>query len=392
MNNKSVPDFAIHVPRETTDATKFAARKSVFKNESVQPLWVADMDLAAPSFLQEALHRRIAHPCYGYTVQSTQLKTSVKWWMEQEHALRIDLSAISFSPSVVASISNAIAAFTRSGEGVALFSPVYERFYSAIRYNQRNVVNIPLLPDQGRYDIDFASFRKACAGGKVRLLLFCNPQNPSGRVWTRAELTELVQICNEFNVFLFSDEIHSDIVFPPKKHTSILSVQEVGPKTLVAHSIGKTFNASGLEGSFLLIPDTGQHKLFQTRAKTTHTADINLLAKTAIKTLLTDQGQVYKKNLLDFLKQNRDTVKKHLAPMTDLFLMYPESTFLAWINFRETGLSHEKIKEKLIFEAGLGLSDGRAYGPAGERWFRLNFAVAQTELKKALEKLSQTFQ
>lgn len=392
MNNKSVPDFAIHVPRETTDAAKFAARKSVFKNESVQPLWVADMDLAAPPFLQESLHRRIAHPCYGYTVQSTQLKTSIKWWMEQEHALKIDLSAISFSPSVVTSISNAIAAFTGSGEGVALFSPVYERFYSTIRYNQRNVVNIPLLPDRGRYYIDFASFRKACAGGRVRLLLLCNPQNPSGRVWTRAELTELVQICNEFDVFLFSDEIHSDIVFPPEQHTSILSVQEIGPKTLVAHSIGKTFNTSGLEGSFVLLPDTDQHRLFQTQANTTHTADINLLAKTAIRTLFSENGQTYKKKLIAYLQKNRDILAECISSINSLSLMCPESTFLAWINFQKTGLSHDEIMKKLIFEAQLGLNSGLLYGPTGKKWFRLNFAVSKIMLKKALDKLDTTFQ
>jgi len=391
MADNTIPDFATPVNRESTDAAKFASRKLVFNNNSLQPLWVADMDLTAPPFLQEALSRRVAHPCYGYTVQSKRLKKAVQWGMKQEHSLAVDLSAIHFSPSVVTSISHTIAAFTRTGEGVALFSPVYERFYSTILSNHRTVVNIPLLLEQGRYHIDFNSFQKACQNGNVKLLLFCNPQNPSGRVWSREELTRLVQICNENDVLLFSDEIHSDIVFPPTIHTSIQTIADAKQNALIAHSIGKTFNTSGLQGTFVLIPNAGQQKIFRDQSQKTHTADINLLAKTAIETLLTVQGQAYKTQLLAYLKENRDTLTRHIGPLSNLSLMCPEATFLAWIDFRATGLSHNAIQKKLIFEAELGLSDGLAYGPVGECWFRLNFAVTRTKLEKALGKLAATF-
>jgi cystathionine beta-lyase len=391
MQDKIVPDFAVPVNRESTDAAKFASRKCVFNNDSLQPLWVADMDLAVPPFLQEALTRRITHPCYGYTVQSTQLNKTVQWWMKKEHSLAVGLSSILLSPSVVTSISNTIAAFTNTGDGVALFSPVYERFYSVIQHNHRTLVNIPLLLDQRRYYIDFTSFQEACQSGRIKLLIFCNPQNPSGRVWSREELTRLVQICNENNVLLFSDEIHSDIVFPPNNHTSIQTIEGAEQQTIVAHSIGKTFNTSGLQGSFVIIPNSDQQRIFRAQSQKTHTADINLLAKTAMETLLTVQGQAYKKQLIDYLKTNRDTLEKYISPLKGLSLMPPESTFLAWIDFRQTGLSHDKVKKMLIFDAGLGLSDGLIYGSAGEGWFRLNFAVARTELVRAIKKLKITF-
>ncbi len=391
MATQIIPDFDLPVDRENTDAAKYDVRAQVFGNENVQPLWVADMDLPAPPFLQDALSKRIAHPCYGYTVQSQALKQSVKWWMEKEHEVMVDPGSILFSPSVVTTICNAIAAFTRKGEGVALFSPVYERFYPAISNQDRRVVNIPLLLDDGRYDIDFTAFEQACRAGKVKMLLFCNPQNPGGRVWSRAELEKLVHICRDNDILLLADEIHSDIVYPPNRHTSVLAIRGAGGITVLAHSIGKTFNCSGLQPSFVLIADKALRRRFQAQGDKTHTGDINLTAKTAIQALLSGEGQQFKKALISYLAANRDMLAGRLAPMTQLSMMLPESTFLAWINFRGTGLAHDAINKKLIHEAGLGLSNGLVYGPAGEGWFRLNFAVARSELEKAISRLENHF-
>jgi cystathionine beta-lyase len=387
----TIPDFDLPVNREATDAAKYDACRRIFGNEKVQPLWVADMDLPVPPFLQEALVKRIEHPCFGYTVQSRSLKESVQWWMGKEHGCLVDESVICFSPSVVTTMSNGVAAFTGEGEEIALFSPVYERFYSSIINQNRIVVNIPLLLDRGRYHIDFAAFEQACRAGKVKMLLFCNPQNPSGRVWSADELTELVRICSKYEVIIFSDEIHSDIIYPPNIHTALLTIDGAEKITLLAHSIGKTFNSSGLQASFVLIPDRQLRTRFHTELKRTHTGDINLLAKVAIQALLSGEGQQYKKALIGYLKKNRDLIAERLAPPIQLSMMPPESTFLAWLDFRGTGLSHDAIFKKLINEAGLGLGNGLVYGPAGEGWFRLNFAVARTQLEKAVAKLEATF-
>jgi len=391
MTTQTIPDFDMPVDREETDAAKYDVRTQVFGNEKVQPLWVADMDLPAPPFLQDALIKRIEHPCYGYTVQSKALKQSVQWWMEKEHEVVVDPGSILFSPSVVTTICNAIAAFTRKGEGVALFSPVYERFYPAISHQNRRVVNIPLLLDDGQYHIDFTAFEQACRAGEVGMLLFCNPHNPSGRVWSRAELEKLVHICRDNDILLLADEIHSDIVYPPNRHTSVLALRGADSITVLAHSIGKTFNCSGLQPSFVLIAENLLRRRFQAESDKTHTGDINLLAKTAIRALLSGEGQQFKEALIGYLAANRDLLASRLAPMTQLSMMCPESTFLAWIDFCGTSLSHDAINKKLIHEAGLGLSNGLVYGPAGEDWFRLNFAVARSELEKAITRLENRF-
>ncbi len=386
------PDFDQPINREATDAVKYDACGHVFGTNAVQPLWVADMDLPVPPFLQEGLRKRIEHPCYGYTMQSNALKKSIQWWMQEEHGVRVGPEKIFFSPSVVTTMSNAIAAFTEKGEGIAIFPPVYERFYASIINLKRTVVNIPLLLDGQRYSIDFTAFEQACRSGSTKMVLFCNPQNPSGRVWSKEELTELVRICRENRVLLIADEIHSDIIFPKNSHTSLLAVDGAQQCTLLAHSIGKTFNCSGLQPSFVLIPDHQLRRQFHAETERTHTGDINLIAKIAIQTLFSKEGQQYKKKVIHYLAGNRDFLAGKIAQLRQVTMMAPEATFLAWLDFRGTGLPHKEIKQKLITEAGLGLSDGLAYDPDGEGWFRFNFGIARQELEKAAAKLEATFE
>ncbi len=391
MNPSVIPDFDKPLQRDATDAAKYGARSQVFGTAKVQPLWVADMDLPVAPFLQDALVKRVNHPCYGYTLQSSALKEAVQWWMREEHAVCLDSDSVLFSPSVVTTMSNAIAAFTRVGEGVALFSPVYERFYSVIRQQKRTVVNIPLLNEQNRYYLDLAVFEQACKAGKISMLLFCNPQNPGGRVWERQELTEVVRLCRKYTVLLFADEIHSDIIYLPNRHTSLLTISGSEKNTVLAHSIGKTFNCSGLEPSFVLIADATLRKRFAAAAQRTHTADINLLAKTAIQSLFSPKGQQYKIALVEYLRKNRDLLADQIDLFKGIDMMLPQATFLAWLDFRGTGLSHEQVRKKLITDAGIGLADGLVYGDNGEGWFRLNFAVCHEELTTAIAKLERVF-
>ncbi len=388
MEEKIVPDFDIPINRLGTDAEKFDSRKRIFGNESVQPLWVADMDLPSPPFLQEALIDRIKHPCFGYTEQSNSLKNAVQWWMQHEHDLIVDHDNILFSPSVVTSFNNAIAAFTKYGDGIALFSPIYGPFYFAIKNHNRTLVDTPLLLNEGQYLINFDTFEKECIAGNIRLLLFCNPQNPSGRVWKKQELERLAAICKKHNVIIVSDEIHSDIIYPENKHTSILSIKDAISNSIVAHSIGKTFNTSGLNASFVLIHNNDMRVQFRQIAERSHTSDINLLGKTAMEVLFSPRGQIYKNALISYLAANQEIILTQLQKISGIEPMVAESTFLSWINFNGTGLNHTEIMNKLVNDAGLGLGGGLFYGPIGKGWFRLNFAVTKSKLKEALDKMS----
>lgn len=391
MEEKIVPDFNIPINRLNTNAEKFDSRERIFGNADIQPLWVADMDLPAPPFLQKALTRRIEHPCFGYTEQSENLKNAVIWWMQNEHNLTVDTNSILFSPSVVTTFNNAITTFSKNGDGIALFSPVYGPFYFAIKNHKRTLIDIPLILNNNQYKIDFGNFETECANGNIKLLLLCNPHNPSGRVWSKEELQRLVNICKNNNIKIVSDEIHSDIIYRGVKHTSILSIPDAGDIAIVAHSIGKTFNTSGLNASFIIIPDNDMRDKFHKVAELSHTSDINLLGKTAIETLFSVQGQIYKNALTEYLANNQTMLIERLNNLQGIQPMPAESTFLSWINFNDTGLTHAELMKRLINNAGIGLGGGLFYGPVGKGWFRLNFAVARCELEKALNKIERSF-
>lgn len=391
MEEKIVPDFSIPIDRSGTDAEKLDSRKLIFGNEAVQPLWVADMDLPSPPFLQQALIKRIKHQCFGYTTQSDRLKGAIQWWMLNEHDLNISNDSIMLSPSVVTTFNNAIKTFSGAGDGVALFSPVYGPFYFAIKNHNRTLVDIPLLLTNEQYRIDLELFEKECSAGNIKLLLLCNPQNPSGRLWQENELKQLVDICKTNGVKIISDEIHSDIVYAGNRHYSILSIDGAEDISLVAHSIGKTFNTSGLQASFIICPNSNMCDQYQQTAELSHTNDINLLGKIAIETVFSVRGQVYKNALIDYLTENQNLLLERLSKIPVINPMRSESTFLSWINFSNTGLTHAKISKKLIDDAGLGLGGGLFYGPIGRGWFRLNFAVARCELDKAIKNIENVF-
>lgn len=391
MEEKLVPNFSQTIDRSGTHAEKYESRGRIFGNDTVQPLWVADMDLPAPPFLQDALTQRIEHPCYGYTEQNSTLKESVQWWMQEEHNVAIDTIDILFSPSVVTSFNNAIQAFSSDEDGVALFSPVYGPFYFAIKNHNRTLVDIPLTLYEGEYQIDFPTFKKQCKAGKIQVLLLCNPQNPSGRVWKRDELEALVKICKAHNVTIVSDEIHSDIVYAPAVHTSLFDIDGGQDCAVVLHSIGKTFNTSGLQASFVLAKNRRLRKKLHTVAELSHTSDINVLGKVAIETLFSREGQQYKESLLSYLAENQETLLTRLQRLPKLQVMPADATFLSWINFSKTGLSHGEVMDKLVNEAGLGLGGGLFFGPVGDGWFRFNFAISRAMLDEALTKLEQVF-
>ena len=279
------------ISREGTYAEKYEARRKFFGKADVEPFWVADMDLPTPGFLVDALRRRLEHSMFGYTSQYDAVFEAIRWWMEYRHEAVIESNAwILLSPSVVTSISLAIQAFTPPDGAVALLSPVYGPFFSCSTANGRQVADCPLKVEQGRFRIDFDAFEAVAARSDVSLLLLCNPQNPGGRSWDEGELDRVARICRENGVIIFSDEIHCDIVYEPHRHISMLNIPDAQGSLVVAHSIGKTFNCSGLQASSLIIPDAGLRERFRGVQNCVHAGDINLLGKVALASALSPAG------------------------------------------------------------------------------------------------------
>ncbi len=378
--------------RAGSHSEKYDARMQIFGDEKVTPLWVADMDLPAPAFLPKELAKRVEHPLYGYTQNYDEIFDSICWWHETVHSLTLAPDSIGLSPSVVTTIANAIDAFTEPGEGVALFGPVYGPFGFQIKKQKREAVRVSLQLIDGRYQIDWMETVQAFTANPPKLLLLCSPQNPSGRLWSRDELQQLVSLCKKSGTVILSDEIHSDLVYKPNSFSSILSLEGAEECCIVAHSIGKSFNCSGLNASYWIAPNKSLFRKMARQCDAAHTNAVNLFGKAAICALYSVEGTVYRSQLLDYLAENLAIVERHLTPLAPYVkVIRPDAGFLAWLDFRQTGTTHAAINEFLVEKAGLGLSGGEFFGPEGEQFFRLNFAVPRVLLEDALRRLVAAF-
>lgn len=391
MDQNIIYDFDNPPSREGTFTEKYDARQHFFGNPDAVPLWVADMDLQAPAFLTYALSERVAHPLYGYTEQYDLVFDAIQWWMSDQHGIDVDRKWILLSPSVVTSMCLAVQAYTEPGDAVALLSPVYGPFFTTSTGNGRIIADCPLLIQNGRHEIDFAKLEEVLARPDVKLLMFSNPHNPGGRVWSREELERISSLCADNGVVLFSDEIHSDIVYPPHRNTSMLSIETARPHTIVTHSIGKTFNASGLQASFCILPDAGIRQRFRKAQNAVHVGDVNLLGKTALCTALSPQGAEYKRQLVAYLRENTLEVCRRINAIDKVSAMVPEATFLVWCDFRPLGPWQDTFK-RLVHNAGVALSGGTFFGPAGEGWFRINCAHPRAQLYPAVDRIVQEFE
>lgn len=390
MEEKITYDFDTVISRIGTQSEKYDARKQYYGTSDVEPFWVADMDFPSPGFLVEALQTRVDHGLFGYTEKDPSLYDAIIWWMNDQHGVDITHEMISLSPSVVSSISMAIEAYTAPGDRVALLSPVYGPFFSTVRLHGREVADCPLRLASGRYEMDWQAIGQTLSDDRTKLFLLCNPQNPSGRVWEADELLELGRLCKREGVLLFSDEIHSDIVYTPARHTSVLSLSELRDHVIMAHSIGKTFNTSGLKSSFSVVPNTDIRTQLRRAHRRAHSDNINLLGKIAITHLFSSEGAEYKRQLNTYLRASTQEVYEKLAAIDGLKPMCPDATFLVWCDFREFG-DWRTVSKRLINEARVALSGGTFFGPAGEGWFRINCGHSRKQLLPAVDRICALF-
>lgn len=381
-------DFEKVVSREGTYAEKYELRKVLFGTDALLPMWVADMDLPTPDFIIEALKQRLEHPLLGYTMMPDSLYQAIIDWQAQ-HDYRVDKSQVVFTHNVANGFFMAVSALTLPGEAVLVQPPVYPPFLHAPELNNRVLVEAPLVLDGQTYRIDFEGFERAVAENDVKLFLFCNPQNPSGRVWLREELERLADICLKHGVTIVSDEIHSDLIYPGYRHIPMASLSpEVANITVTLSSPGKTFNLGGLQIGYALIanPKLKADYLRVSRSQSIH--DLNLFAMIAMQSAYSRQGMDYKRELLTHLLGNIERAEQFFErhyPMVKV--MRPQASFLIWIDFSALFDDQSELKSWLVEQAKLGLNDGLSFGEAGNGFMRMNVAVSKATLEQALTQL-----
>lgn len=378
------------IPRRGTSCVKHDILNKVFGSDDVISMWVADMDFKSPDFVFDAIKKRCEHEVLGYTFGSDSYYDTLINWFDTHYSLKVERQQLHFIPGIVAGISFVLLAFTNLGDSVLIMNPVYPPFINLPQKNGRKLSISRLNIENGRFAIDFDDLDKKARGCK--LMILSNPHNPGGTVWTAEELRKIAEICNRHGVLVISDEIHADLTLPAFKHVSFASVSEVARNnsiTFIAPS--KTFNIAGLSSSASCIFDATIRDKFYGFLDNTEIANGNIFAYTGAEAAF-KYGEEWRLQMLDYLQGNIDFVKDYLKEQLPwLKAVMPEASYLIWLDFNATGLSHQELKEKLVKEAKVGINSGLDFGDGYDGFFRMNVGCPRAVIRQALENIKLTF-
>jgi cystathionine beta-lyase len=383
-------DFDQQLSRGNTNSLKYEARQTMFGQKDVIPLWVADMDFASPPQVTQALIDRAKHPIYGYSHFPESVYQSLIDWLRRRHGWEVQREWILLCPGVVPSINAAVLAFTQSGDGVIVQPPVYFPFFSTVSLQSRTLVYNPLHLENNHYQIDFAHL-EACAA-EAKMLLLCSPHNPVGRVWREDELSRVLDIANQYNLIVFADEIHADLIFPPAKHQVLARLAHQQKNIITAVAPSKTFNIPGLNLSALIIPDANQRARISEVFDRMHVSAANPFSIVAFEAAYR-QGDAWLDALIPYLQITRDMVVDYVsAHIPKIKAFASEGTYLIWLDCRALALSDEALKQFFIQQAGVGLSPGDLFGEAGSGFMRMNIAAPKAVIQTALKNIATALQ
>ncbi len=381
--------FDTIIDREGTCCTKWDQRKATFGTDDVLPMSIADMDFLSPACVSEAIRERAKHGEFGYNNHKAVVDEALVSWMKERHDFDVESEEILHLPGVVMGIVLSILAFTAEGDKVLIQPPVYPPFFTAIRKSGREVVENRLVLENNRYGIDMADLEAKLSDPSVKLMIFCSPHNPVGRVWTKEELSQVAALCVKHDVLLVADEIHGSIVFDGHEHTVMNTISEdIANRTVLLTSAGKFFNISGLNLGFAIIHNPVLREKFFDRMDMMHLGRANIMGAVATAAAY-KEGKYYLAALLPHLEENRDRLVEAIANIPKISMVAPEGTYLGWIDFSELVQTEEELKEFLVKEAKLGFNFGSPYGEGSQLFARINFAVSKECLEEAIRRLEQ---
>ena len=383
-------NFDEETNRKNTNCAKYDGLKKYFGYEDLNPLWVADMDFKTPSFINDAIIKAASNSLYGYSVDTPELYASIINWQKNEHDWEIEQKDIFMINGVVPAYSACIEAFSEIGDEVIVQTPIYPPLFKCVTANERKLVINELKKDEnGYYTMDLEDLEKKITS-KTKILALCSPHNPVGRVWSKEELEKLANICIKHNITIVSDEIHSDITF--KKFTPLASIsKEIANQTITLNSAGKTFNIAGLNCAYAVSKNAEILEKFKKVAIKREINSINFFGYVSTKAAY-ENGSTFVKELKAYLMNNiiftKDFFEKNSLNI-DFFI--PEATYLLWLDFSKTGLSHLEIKNILLTKSKIALNDGVSFGSNGNKYFRLNTALSKKALNIALNQFVKNF-
>lgn len=377
-------DFDTPVDRRGSSSYKWDSASQ----QDVIPLWVADMDFPTAPVIIDALRRRVDHGVFGYVKVSDDYYDALISWNRHRHGWTINRDMVIYTSGVVPAVSAIIKALTRPGDGVIVNTPAYNCFFSSIRNNRCTIVENPLIRvdsgDSFTYRIDLDSLEEACANPANKVMILCNPHNPTGRIWTRGELEEIAGICHRHGVTVISDEIHCELTLPGREYTPYATVD---PDAVICCSPSKAFNIAGLQIANIVAPSEPVRAVIDRAINDNEVCDVNPFGVTALIAAY-NHGAPWLDALRDYISGNYAMLLDFFATeLPSLKVCSLESTYLAWVDITALGISSEKLEEHALETERVWVNAGSMYGSEG--YIRINMACPRSRLLEGLRRLKR---
>lgn len=385
-------DFDEVIDRRGTHSSKWDTMEELYgvSPDNGLSMWVADMDFRAPKIIQEKLRGINSHGIYGYYGDHKEYNNSIKWWMKNRHNWEIDTSWIFTTHGLVNGTGLCIDAFTKPGDGIILFTPVYYQFSNLVEAARRKVVECPLKLIDNQYHFDFVTYERNLSGDE-KMVILCSPHNPGGRVWTKNELQEVAKFAKKNDLVLVSDEIHHDLVYPNKSHTVMpIADPSVCDRLVMMTATTKTFNIAGAHSGNVIISNPNLRQKFSQRIKALGISpnSFGLFMATAA---YSPEGAQWLDELMHYIDGNRVIFDREINKIPGLSSMPLEGTYLAWVDFSDTGMEEKEFIYRVQEKAKIAVNHGSTFGTGGEKFLRFNLATPRNLVVEATTRLKDAF-
>jgi cysteine-S-conjugate beta-lyase len=385
-------DFDRVLDRRHTCSLKWDRCQEAFGLDDVIPMWVADMDFAAPPAVVEALTARAAHGAYGYASTPDSFWESVVGWLRRRHGWDVDRRWLARAPGVVPAVSLCVAAFTAPGDGVVVQTPVYYPFFSAVEANGRRLIRNPLTTTgrpAGAYGMDLDDLERKI-DDRTRMLILCSPHNPVGRVWTREELERLGEVCERRDLVVLSDEIHMDLTLGGRRHVPFAALSPgLANRTITCVAPSKTFNLAGLCMSIVVAANPDLRAKYEAQFDAAGLVIASLFGTVALEVAYR-QGGDWLDQLLPYLEANVDWLERFLAErLPEVTLVRPEGTYLALLDCRRLGMAQKALDEFFLRGARVYFDSGPWFGDELAGFERINLACPRATLREAMQRIER---
>ena len=376
------------INRKGTQCTQWDYVEDRFGEKNLLPFTISDTDFKVPAAVEAALIKRMQHPVFGYTRWNhNEFKQAVcKWYSERFNSM-IKSDWLVYSPSVMYSVKQLVTLLSEPGDGIIIQTPAYDAFYKMIKENKRKIVPNALIYDANSYRIDFEELTRLMAQPENKVLLLCSPHNPTGRVWQKDELQQIIELAKTHDVFIISDEIHMDIVRKGQRHQPIIDLLQENVALVTSGS--KTFNFPGLIYSYGIIPDPKLRERFLTQLKEADGLSSTSIFGMTATIAAYDNESKWVDQLNDYLDGNIAYVIAYLQEHhPELVVTKSEATYLMWIDCTALGLTMAELQQRMIRKGKVAIMSGEIYGKEGRNFLRLNIGCSREKLIDGLKRFT----